>query len=158
MRFLLTGYQTTTGGLVLASNVSLARELSRQFQTRSVEKTYLALVRGGEKSFSDRKGEIRAPLQFNDGRVSLGNPSDKMAETHWELVSSSVSTAMIDANSIIERSPPGEGSSLLGADEPPYWPETPTSGASGPRLTMCDRLQPFSLQVNLHQNSANPRG
>lgn len=56
-----------------------------------MEKIYLALVRGGRKSFPGRTGEIRDPLQFVDGRASIGTPEDgKIAATDWELVASSV--------------------------------------------------------------------
>jgi len=82
--------KATTGALVLAKNLNLARELSQQFQSRTVEKTYLALVRGGEESFPGQTGEIRALLKFVDGRASIGSATDgKLAETDWELISSS---------------------------------------------------------------------
>ena len=70
----------------------MARDLSRQFQQKTVEKNYLALVRGGIKSFSSTHGQIRSPIQYTDGRAAvhfsdLGSPS----VTGWELVGSSVS-------------------------------------------------------------------
>lgn len=56
-----------------------------------MEKTYLALVRGGEKSFLARSGEIRDALEFSDGRVSIGEScAAKFAATDWELLASSV--------------------------------------------------------------------
>jgi len=83
--------KATTGALVLARTDRVARELSRQFETRTVEKTYLALVRGGRKSFTDTSGEIREPLDFTAGRVSLGTSAKaKFAATDWELVGSSL--------------------------------------------------------------------
>ncbi|KAI6040262.1 Na+ dependent nucleoside transporter C-terminus-domain-containing protein [Pisolithus marmoratus] len=73
--------KSTTGALVLAKNIAMARELARQFQGRAVGKTYLALVRGGEKSFPAKCGEIKDAIEINsDGRVSID----------WELVASSV--------------------------------------------------------------------
>lgn len=70
----------------------MARELSLQFQQRTVEKTYLALVRGGNTSFTSTRGQIRTPIQYTDGRASLdlsglGTPS----VTDWDLVGSPVS-------------------------------------------------------------------
>ena len=57
-----------------------------------VEKTYLALVRGGRKSFSQTSGEIREALDFVGGRVSIGTTAKaKFAATDWELLGSSVS-------------------------------------------------------------------
>lgn len=78
---------------MLAKNLVTARQLAQQFQTRNVGKTYLALVRGGEKSFSSKFGEIKEALEINDeGRVSIGASCDaKFAATGWELVASSVS-------------------------------------------------------------------
>lgn len=82
--------KATTGTLLLARSSSAARQFSQQFQSRVVEKTYLALVRGGEKSFPARSGEIRDALEFNDGRVSIGEScAAKFAATDWELIASS---------------------------------------------------------------------
>lgn len=82
--------KATTGTLLLARGSSAARQFSQQFQSRVVEKTYLALVRGGEKSFPARSGEIRDALEFNDGRVSIGEScAAKFAATDWELIASS---------------------------------------------------------------------
>jgi len=48
------------------------------------------LVRGGRKSFPQTSGEIREPLDFIDGRVSLGTTAKaKFAATDWELLGSS---------------------------------------------------------------------
>lgn len=79
--------------MAFARTPSVARELSQQFQTKTVQKTYLALVRGGRKSFPDVRGEIREPLEFTNGRVSIGTSAQaKFAATDWELVGSSVRT------------------------------------------------------------------
>jgi 23S rRNA-/tRNA-specific pseudouridylate synthase len=84
-------FQATTGTLLLARSLASARQLSQQFQSRVVGKTYLALVRGGEKSFPARSGEIRDALEFSDGRVSIGEScAAKFAATDWELLASSV--------------------------------------------------------------------
>ncbi|KAI6040264.1 pseudouridine synthase [Pisolithus marmoratus] len=83
--------KSTTGALVLAKNIATARELARQFQGRAVGKTYLALVRGGEKSFPAKCGEIKDAIEINsDGRVSIGEHCNaEFAATDWELVASS---------------------------------------------------------------------
>ncbi|KAJ7124821.1 pseudouridine synthase [Mycena crocata] len=85
----------TTGCFVLARSKQTARELSTQFQLRTVDKTYLALVRGGSQSFSERSGQIRIPLKYLDGLATLA-PEDEIHEqpvkeskTDWELVASS---------------------------------------------------------------------
>ncbi|KAJ6519334.1 pseudouridine synthase [Mycena sanguinolenta] len=86
----------TTGCLVLARSANVARELSGQFRRRTVDKSYLALVRGGNKSFSERRGQIRTVLEFPDGRASVV-PQEKLrssqnlieSKTDWELIASS---------------------------------------------------------------------
>lgn len=76
---------------MLAKNLTAARQLSQQFQNRTIGKTYLALVRGGEKSFQARSGEIRDPIETDGGHVSISQSCDaKFAATDWELVASSV--------------------------------------------------------------------
>jgi len=84
--------QGTTGALILARTKHMARELSRQFRTHSIAKTYLALVvQGGEPGLgngawtggvadgpgaSARTGLITNPLRVDDdGRVSAGSSS-----------------------------------------------------------------------------------
>ncbi|PFH47445.1 hypothetical protein AMATHDRAFT_6747 [Amanita thiersii Skay4041] len=80
----------TTGTLLLARTLPSARALSQQFQQGTVEKTYLALVRGGKKTFPINSGIIKIPLQFQDGRVSLSTTRyGKPSVTEWELVGSS---------------------------------------------------------------------
>jgi len=64
-----------------------------QFRTRRIDKTYLALVRGGSQSFSERIGQIRTPLKYVDGRALLVSenevPDAQATETDWEVVASS---------------------------------------------------------------------
>ncbi|KAJ7102417.1 pseudouridine synthase [Mycena belliarum] len=86
----------TTGCFLLARSLGVARELSTQFRNRAVEKTYLALVRGGSKSFPREKGgKIRTNLRYIDGRGALvpeGEPLEvgqKEAKTDWKVVASS---------------------------------------------------------------------
>lgn len=76
---------------MLAKNITAARQLSQQFHDRAVGKTYLALVRGGEKSFQARSGEIRDAIEADGGHVSISHSCKaKFAATDWELVASSV--------------------------------------------------------------------
>ncbi|KAF8873162.1 pseudouridine synthase [Gymnopilus junonius] len=80
--------KATTGTLLVALNATAATALSRQFQQGTISKTYLALVRGGEKSFSAMSGEIKEPLAYVDGRGDIKR-GGKEALTKWELVASS---------------------------------------------------------------------
>ncbi|KAH9961593.1 pseudouridine synthase [Russula dissimulans] len=109
----------TTGALILARTKPLARELSRQFRTHNIEKTYLALVchdtpPGEFAKFPAKEGVITAPLSLHRrGRVRLDAPASptspqadsgpelglrldrgdevkvKAARTAWEVLASS---------------------------------------------------------------------
>lgn len=76
---------------MLARSASAARQLSQQFQQKTVDKSYLALVRGGAKSFGQKSGEIRVPIHYNDGWATTQAKDGKYSATDWELVASSVS-------------------------------------------------------------------
>ena len=92
-RLIVVLSQGTTGVLVLACTKALARELSQQFRSRTIEKTYLALVLGGSREFSAKKGFISDSLSFDDGRVQFGaekGPGSKSALTMWEVLAFSV--------------------------------------------------------------------
>ncbi|KAH9171998.1 pseudouridine synthase [Lactarius sanguifluus] len=81
----------TTGVLMLACTKVLARELSQQFRTHAIGKTYLALVLGGSREFSAKKGLISRSLSSDNGRVKLGaeegpGSTGKPALTMWEVL------------------------------------------------------------------------
>ncbi|KAF5329473.1 hypothetical protein D9619_009127 [Psilocybe cf. subviscida] len=78
----------TTGCLAIPVQYSAAKSLSLQFQKGTVHKSYLALVRGGEKTFSETKGTIRASLLYDDGRPEI-DPMGKESITEWEVLASS---------------------------------------------------------------------
>ncbi|KAF9560356.1 pseudouridine synthase, partial [Agrocybe pediades] len=78
----------TTGCLVIPLNSVVAREISIQIKQKTFQKTYLALVRGGEKSFDTKSGRLQDHLLYTDGRGSV-DKSGKEAITDWELLSSS---------------------------------------------------------------------
>ncbi|PPQ94280.1 hypothetical protein CVT25_004937 [Psilocybe cyanescens] len=78
----------TTGCLLVALNSANGKSLSRQFQQGTVNKTYLALVRGGEKSFDSKSGRIDIPILYNDGRGEISTEG-KSSVTEWELLGSS---------------------------------------------------------------------
>ncbi|KAF8346654.1 pseudouridine synthase [Amanita rubescens] len=80
----------TTGTLLLATTLQSAQGLSQQFQQGTIEKIYLALVRGGDKSFPVKSGVIKTPLKYHDGRVSLENSRwGKPSLTEWSVIASS---------------------------------------------------------------------
>ncbi|KAM6492004.1 Pseudouridine synthase [Amanita muscaria] len=79
----------TTGTLLLAKTLQSAQSISQQLQQRTVEKFYLALVRGGDKSFPVKSGVINVPLQYHNGTASLARKG-KSSLTEWEVLASSV--------------------------------------------------------------------
>ncbi|KAH8102681.1 pseudouridine synthase [Cristinia sonorae] len=89
--------KSTTGALVLALNKGVARDVSQQLKSRSVDKTYLAIVRGGSKTFPSQTGTISNTLIIDtEGRVSYptaeektGEFKEKAAVTDWEVLATS---------------------------------------------------------------------
>ncbi|KAI0920215.1 hypothetical protein AcW1_002019 [Taiwanofungus camphoratus] len=88
----------TTGALAFALTPENARDLAQQFRAHTVEKIYLALVRGGSASFSSHSGTIRGAHYNVDGRISTidsgerdGGSKRGVAETDWEVIASSPS-------------------------------------------------------------------
>ncbi|KJA22658.1 hypothetical protein HYPSUDRAFT_66875 [Hypholoma sublateritium FD-334 SS-4] len=78
----------TTGCFIVPITHASAKHLSTQFQHGAMKKTYLALVRGGEKSFPEKAGEINDPILYSDGRAEI-HPVGKRAITRWKRLSSS---------------------------------------------------------------------
>lgn len=95
--------QATTGALLLARSPTNLHALHTQFKTHQVEKTYLALVRGGEKSFPGKSGVLKDVFRYSaNGRfdriMPIGAEKEaadwedgkrKIAETHWEVLATS---------------------------------------------------------------------
>ncbi|KAG7087418.1 hypothetical protein E1B28_013386 [Marasmius oreades] len=87
--------KATTGCLIFARTRDMARELSRQFHQRRIEKTYYAVVRGGHRSFEGSKGTINCPIEVSrEGYANLRHSKDEIesetsAITEWEVVGSS---------------------------------------------------------------------
>ena len=77
---------------LLAKSSTYARALSLQFRDHSLRKTYLAVVRGGRKTFPDvGRGSINAPLRVAGERVVVDEKDVNPTLTDWELLGSSVS-------------------------------------------------------------------
>jgi len=74
----------TSGVIIFARNAATHRLLSRQFETRSVEKVYLALVHA---VIGDDRGEIDKPLrQFGSGRVGVDLQGGKDSLTEFRVL------------------------------------------------------------------------
>ncbi|OCB87940.1 pseudouridine synthase [Sanghuangporus baumii] len=80
----------TTGAYLFAKSNTQARALSQQFRDHSLKKTYLAIVRGGRKTFPDSaRGSINAPLKVVEEKVVVDEKNGVPALTDWELLGSS---------------------------------------------------------------------
>jgi len=85
----------TSGVIVFAQNAETHRWLNRQFESRSVRKTYLALVHG---SVPDDEGIIDAPLrQFGSGRVAVDPERGKASSTEFRVQNRFKSATLVEA-------------------------------------------------------------
>ena len=75
----------TSGTMVVAKNEPALNHLAAQFKKRTVEKTYLALVRGHVK---EDAGEIHLPIgrhQVHRKKMSVKSRHPRTAETRWKV-------------------------------------------------------------------------
>ncbi|KAL5498091.1 hypothetical protein ACEPAH_2221 [Sanghuangporus vaninii] len=80
----------TTGAYLFAKSNTQARALLQQFRDHSLKKTYLAIVRGGRKTFPDSvHGSINASLKVVEEKVVVDKKNGVPALTDWELLGSS---------------------------------------------------------------------
>ncbi|KAI0689177.1 pseudouridine synthase [Cytidiella melzeri] len=85
----------TTGALVCGKNPSIQRDLHSQFASGHVERKYLAILRGGAKTFKARSPiVIQTLLETHDGAVSVphdpgSSVEGKISETHLRVLASS---------------------------------------------------------------------
>jgi tRNA pseudouridine32 synthase/23S rRNA pseudouridine746 synthase len=85
----------TSGLIVLARNAQAHRWLNRQFETRSVEKTYLAVVHG---SMEADQGSIDKPLRrFGSGRVGVDCERGKPSLTEFRVLARCPSFTLVQA-------------------------------------------------------------
>jgi tRNA pseudouridine32 synthase/23S rRNA pseudouridine746 synthase len=84
----------TSGVIVFARNAEMHRQLNWQFETRSVEKMYLALVHG---VISEDRGEIDKPLrQFGSGRVAVDDQRGKASLTEFRVLERLEAFTLVD--------------------------------------------------------------
>ena len=87
----------TSGVLLLAKSPGALQALSKLFEARRVEKSYLAAVRGipGEKTWTCR---LRlAPEKKAIGRMKVDQRAGKDAETHFTVLQTRKDSALIEA-------------------------------------------------------------
>jgi len=76
--------KNASGVILFAKNARTHKYLSRQFTSRTVKKTYLALVHG---VVAEGRGVIDKPLrQFASGRVAVDSERGKPSVTEFEVV------------------------------------------------------------------------
>jgi len=76
--------KNASGVILFAKNARTHKYLSRQFTSRTVKKTYLALVQG---VVAEGRGVIDKPLrQFASGRVAVDTAGGKPSTTEFEVV------------------------------------------------------------------------
>ncbi|OHB68230.1 MAG: RNA pseudouridine synthase, partial [Planctomycetes bacterium RBG_13_62_9] len=74
----------TSGVIVFARSAPMHRHLSRQFESHTVEKVYLALVHG---VIADDQGQIDRPLrQFGSGRMGVDDRHGKPSSTEFRVL------------------------------------------------------------------------
>ena len=85
----------TSGAIVFARNAETHRWLNGQFETRSIEKTYLALTHG---VMAQDNGTIDAPLrQFGSGRVAVDFERGKASVTEFQVIERFGSYTLVEA-------------------------------------------------------------
>jgi RluA family pseudouridine synthase len=84
----------TSGLILFARNPAAHRRINQQFETRAVEKTYLALVQG----LIAADGVIDLPLrQFGSGRVAVDPERGKPSTTEFRVVERFRSHTLVEA-------------------------------------------------------------
>jgi tRNA pseudouridine32 synthase / 23S rRNA pseudouridine746 synthase len=86
----------TSGLILFARNEQAHRWLNRQFETRSVSKTYLAVVHGVMES---DHGSIDSPLRrFGSGRVAVDPKAGKPSLTEYRVLGRSDAFSLVEAH------------------------------------------------------------
>lgn len=121
--------QDTTGALLLARTPVWARKLQQQFLNRTINKTYLALVHGGQERFPQTSGVIEARLSEKDGRVHL-DPEGKETKTEWEVLGFSV-RLLVPLSRFLGSFPlfPAESAAQPPTAQAPYGSQAPAARA-----------------------------
>jgi RluA family pseudouridine synthase len=93
--------KNASGVILFAKNARTHKYLSRQFSSRTVKKTYLALVQG---VVAEGRGVIDKPLrQFASGRVAVDSERGKPSVTEFEVVERFGSYTLVRAHPLTGR-------------------------------------------------------
>ena len=93
----------TTGVLLLAKSMGAVETFGRLFESRSMEKSYLAVVRGTPRTREWRCCLKLAPDPRRRGRMRVDARHGKEAETGFYVVQTRANTALIEARPITGR-------------------------------------------------------
>jgi 23S rRNA pseudouridine1911/1915/1917 synthase len=93
----------TTGVLLFAKSPGAVQTFSRLFESRAMEKTYLAIVEGKPKQTEWRCTAPIAPDPKVHGRMRLDARNGKDADTQFKLLHSNGKTSLIEAHPITGR-------------------------------------------------------
>lgn len=94
----------TSGVIVMARDADSHRELSRQFQDREVEKTYIAEVGG---VIEEESGLIDIPIRKdidNPPKQCVDYEQGKPSQTYWKVVGRSDATTRLELRPVTGRS------------------------------------------------------
>ncbi len=94
----------TSGLIVMALNKAAHRHLSRQFETRQVDKQYIARVYG---HLLDENGEVNAPLICdwpNRPKQKVDFENGKKSLTHWQVIRHEAQTTLVELKPVTGRS------------------------------------------------------
>ncbi len=86
----------TSGLLIIAKNDLIAREISEQFKSRTVEKKYTALVLG---NFAEKKGEIRLPIgrsRIDRKKMGISIDRGREAVTDFAVIEEFENCSLLD--------------------------------------------------------------
>jgi len=122
--------QDTSGLMLFARAKSINKAISNAFQTRKIEKTYMAIC----ESWADASHEILvdaplAPLRNSNGTRQIVSPKGKPAQTRFQLLAKSAGSCLVLAKPLTGRthqirahlshlSMPLAGDSLYGSKSP----------------------------------------
>ena len=88
----------TSGVLLLAKSLGAVTVYTGLFETRSVEKVYLAAVQGVPKEKQWTCRAMLAPQPGSIGRMIVDNRNGKDAETHFRVLATRENSALVEAH------------------------------------------------------------
>ena len=85
----------TSGVILVARTADAYDNIRRQFEARTIEKTYLAIVRGRLPSVDGCCRQSLSEVRRGDMKISVPSPRGETAVTHWRVLASSKEMALV---------------------------------------------------------------